>query len=85
MKSIDHTFSKNFIGFAKFHDTVLLRRKTETEWSAQIPIFEREKWTGFEWFAYSDINTISDMLRLFFEYVPWSGMLSWKMGKTDYE
>jgi len=25
------------------------------------------------------------MLKLFFEEMPWFGMLSWKMGKKDYE
>ena len=82
MENMDWTYSKNFIGFSKTgDDAILFRRKSESKWSAQIPIFEGEKWTGFYWIAYSDSNTISDMLRLFFENVPWFGMLSWKTGK----
>ena len=85
MKTLDYTFSRNFIGFSRQDNTVLLRRKSETKWSAEVPIFEGDKWTGFGWFAYSDTNTISDMLRLFFEEVSWFGMLSWKMGRIAYD
>jgi len=85
MNTLDYTFSQNSIGFSRIGDEVSLRRKNETRWSAEIPIFEGDKWTGFSWFAYSDTITISDMLRLFFEEMPWSGMLSWKIGKRDYE
>ena len=81
MENMDWTFSKNFIGFSRIGDAVLFRRKSETQWSASVPIFEVDKWSGFSWFANSDSNIISDMVRLFFEQVPWFGMLSWKMGK----
>ena len=80
MENIDWTFSGNYIGFTRMKDAVLFRRKSATQWSASVPIFKEDQWTGFSWFAYSDSNTISDMLRLFFEEVPWFGMLSWKMG-----
>ena len=81
MQNMDWTFSGNYIGFTRMKDAVLFRRKSATQWSASVPIFKEDQWTGFSWFAYSESNTISDMLRLFFEEVPWFGMLSWKMGK----
>ena len=82
MEQMDWKFSKNYIGFSKKgDDSLLFRRKNHTKWSAEVPIFDGEKWTGYGWFAYSDSKTISDTLRLYFEKVPWFGMLSWKMGK----
>jgi hypothetical protein len=82
MEKMDWTYPKNSIGFSKTGDSaVLFRRKSSTKWSAQVPIFEEDEWTGFYWIAYSDSNTVSDMLRLFFENMPWFGMLSWKTGK----
>ena len=82
MESMDWNFSPNSIGFSRRgDDAVLFRRKSQTNWSAEVPIFEDEKWTGFGWFSQSDNSTISNLLRLFFEQVPWFGRLSWKMGK----
>jgi len=81
MENIDWNFSENYIGFTRMKDAILFRRKSGTKWSVVVPIYEEDQWTGFSWFANSDSNIISDMLRLFFEQVPWFGMLSWKMGK----
>ena len=82
MEQMDWTYSKNYIGFSKKgDDSVLFRRKSQSKWSAEVPIFEGEKWAGYGWFAYPDSNTISNLLRLYFEKVSWFGMLSWKMGK----
>jgi len=42
-----------------------------------------EEWDGYIWSAYSDNKTISDMMKLFFEEVPWFGMLNWKMERYN--
>jgi hypothetical protein len=86
IKKIDWLFPKNHIGFSrKGDDSVLFKRKNETKWSAEIPVFDGEEWTGWSLFAHSDTNTILDMLRLFFEEVPWFDTLSWKMGRAKHD
>ena len=42
-------------------------------------------WDGYCWCAYSKTQKITDMVRLFFEEVPWFGMLSWKMRRFKHD
>ncbi len=81
MSDLDWNYEWNYIGFAnnKKNECIQFIRQGETKWYAEVPINNGKKWEGYAWGAYSDSKTITDMLRLFFEEVPWFGMLSWKM------
>jgi len=79
MENMDWNFSKNYIGFSDNKDTIFFRRLNETRWSVEVPIFEGDRWTGYNWYAYSNSQIISDMLRLFFEKISWFEMLLWEM------
>ena len=81
MNSIDYNYNMNFIGFDNLakHECVQFIRQGEDKWYAEVPINFGKNWDGYAWASYSDSKTVTDLLRLFFEEVPWFGMLSWKM------
>ena len=81
MSDLDWNYEWNYIGFTnnKKNECIQFIRQGETKWYAEVPINNGKKWEGYAWCAYSDSKIITDMLRLFFEEVPWFGMLSWKM------
>jgi len=74
----------NYIGFHnhKNQDLVQFIRKNENNWYAEVPINHGKNWDWYYWAAEADNETIASMMRLFFEEVPWFGMLSWKMGRA---
>jgi len=81
MEKLDWTFSPNFIGFKdkRKNEMVQFIRLGHNKWYADIPINSGKNWDGYVWGACSDNKTISEILRLFFEEMPWFGMLDWKM------
>ena len=81
MEDLDYRFERNFIGFEnnKTDECVQFIRQGEDKWYAEVPINNGKNWEGYAWASYSDSKTVTDMLKLFFEEVPWFGMLSWKM------
>ena len=81
MNSLDYTYENNFIGFDNLskHECVQFIREGQDKWYAEVPIKHGMKWDGYAWCSYTDSKTVTDLLRLFFEEVPWFGMLSWKM------
>ena len=81
MENLDFKCDDSFIGFVnqKTNECVQFRRKTKDDWYAEVPIRWGTGWDGYAWCCYSESKPIIDMLRLYFEEVPWFGMLSWKM------
>ena len=81
MNSLDYTYENNFIGFDNLskNECVQFIREGQDKWYAEVPIKHGMKWDGYAWCSYTDSKTVTDLLRLFFEEVPWFGMLSWKM------
>jgi hypothetical protein len=81
MESLDWKFEDNFIGFVnrKTNECLQFRRRENDVWYSEVVIGHGYGWDGYCWCTYSKSNKITDMLRLFFEEVPWFGMLSWKM------
>ena len=81
MESLDYTSNNHFIGFVnkKTNECLQFKRRTKDDWYAEVIINHGKGWDGYYWCANSKIDAISNMLRLFFEEVPWFGMLSWKM------
>ena len=81
MNSLDYTYENNFIGFDNLskHECVQFIREGQDKWYAEVPIKHGMKWDGYAWCSYTDSKTVTNLLRLFFEEVPWFGMLSWKM------
>jgi len=81
MEKLDWRYEYNFVGFEnqKNRSIVQFIRQGKDKWYCEIPIRVNGKWDGYCWAAYSDSKTVTNMLRLFFEEVSWSGMLSWKM------
>ncbi|MFB5632844.1 MAG: hypothetical protein ACE5Q9_05920 [Nitrosopumilus sp.] len=81
MNDLDWNYEWNYIGFSnnKKLECVQFIRQGEEKWYAEVPINNGKGWDGYAWCGYSEIETITNMLRLFFEEVPWFGMLSWKM------
>ena len=81
MECLDHKFERNFIGFQNCStgEYVQFVRLGNDSWYADVPIKDRGNWEGYLWAGYADTKSITDMLKLFFEEVPWFDSLSWKM------
>jgi len=81
MESLDYKFDGNFIGFVneKTKECLQFIRREKDEWYVESVIGYGKGWDGYCWCAHSKTQKITDMVRLFFEEVPWFGMLSWKM------
>jgi len=81
MSDLDWKYERNYIGFGnnRTEETVQFIRQGQDKWYAEVLIGSGKNWDGYTWSCYSDFKPISDMMRLFFEEVPWMGMLSWKM------
>jgi hypothetical protein len=81
MNELDWNYENNFIGFDNLskHECVQFIRQGQDKWYAEVPIKHGMKWDGYAWCSYTDSKTVTNLLRLFFEEVPWFGMLSWKM------
>ena len=81
MKNLDHKFERNFIGFQNCStgEYVQLVRLGYDSWYADVPIKDRNNWEGYLWAGYGDTQSITDMLKLFFEEVSWFDSIPWKM------
>jgi hypothetical protein len=81
MSRLNCNYIKNFIGFDNLakHECVQFIRQGQDKWYVEAPIRHGITWDGYAWCSYSDSKTVTDLLRLFFEEVPWFGMISWKM------
>lgn len=81
MKNLDWNYGNNYITFDnnKTRECVQFIRKDKDWWYAEVLINSGPNWDGYAWSCDTESKPIMDMLRLFFEEVPWFGMLSWKM------
>ena len=81
MKKLDWKYENNYIAFdnKRTNEYVQFIRLEQNKWYADIPIKDGKDWDGYTWSCYSNSKTILGMMRLFFEELPWFGMLSWKM------
>lgn len=70
-----------FIGFVNRAngDNVQFIRLGEDLWYADAPINAGTNWDGYYWGARADSESVAAMLRLFFEEMPWLGMLPFTM------
>ena len=70
-----------FIGFENTRngDNVQFIRLGSDEWYADVPINGGPRWDGYYWGARAATKPVADMLRLFFEEMPWLGMLPFTM------
>ena len=83
MENLDHKFERNFIGFQNCTtgEYVQFVRLGDDSWYADVPIKDQDNWEGYLWAGYGNTKSVTDMLKLFFEEVPWFDSLSWKMRK----
>ena len=81
MENLDWEYTKNFIGFSneRTGECVQFVRLGQDKWYAEVPIMHGRGWNGYVWSDNSDSKTIGNMVRLFFEEMPWFGILSWKL------
>ena len=81
MKNLNHKFERNFIGFQNSctGEYVQFVRLGHDSWYADVPIKDQNSWEGYLWAGYADTKSITDMLKLFFEELPWFDSISWKM------
>ena len=86
MENLNWEYRRNYVGFRnhKTKDEVQFIRISEDKWYADVPIDDGPHWPGYVWGSIGDSKTISEMVRLFFEEMPWFGMLSWKSKRTRY-
>ena len=88
MKNLDWTYEYNYIGFENLrrtNDCVQFIRQGQDRWYAEVPIRHGKGWDGYAWCGYSDSETALSLMRLFFEEIPWFGMLSWKMRRFRHD
>ncbi len=88
MKNLDWTYEYNYIGFENLRRTkecVQFIRQGQDRWYAEVPISHGKGWDGYAWCGYSDSETALSLMRLFFEEIPWFGMLSWKMRRFRHD
>ncbi len=64
-------------------DAIHFKRTEEDRWHVTVPIFTREAWDGYFWWAVSDTRTVLDMIKLFFEELEWFGMLDFEMNRNE--
>jgi len=57
-------------------------RLGDDRWYADIPIIKDNDWSGYVWGCETATRPLADTLRLFFEDVPWFGVLPWTMRKA---
>jgi len=81
MENLDHTFERNFIGFQNCStgEYVQFVRLGNDSWYADVPIQDRGNWEGYLWAGYGNTQSITDMLKLFFDEMSWFDSMSWKM------
>ena len=81
MERLDHTFEKNFIGFqnCSTKEYVQFVRLGNDWWYADVPIKDQDNWEGYLWAGYGNTQSITDMLKLFFDEMSWFDSMSWKM------
>ena len=81
IENLDYKFERNFIGFQNCStgEYVQFVRLGNDWWYADVPIKDQDNWEGYLWAGYGDTKSITDMLKLFFEEVPWFDSISWKM------
>jgi len=81
MENLDHKFERNFIGFQNCStgEYVQFVRLGNDWWYADVPIKDQDNWEGYLWAGYGNTQSITDMLKLFFEEMSWFDSLSWKM------
>ena len=74
-----------FIGFLnrRNRDNVQFIRMAEDEWYVDVPINGGYEWDGYYWGARTDTKTVSELLRLFFEEMPWFGMVQFTMRRYN--
>ena len=72
-----------FIGFVNHHtrENLQFLKLDDDTWYADVPIDDGPDWDGYYWGAEIDNNKMAATLRLFFEEVPWFGMISWTLGR----
>ena len=85
MESLDWQYDGNYIGFAnnRINEVLQFIRLEKNKWYAEVPINPGKLWDGYYWSSYHDNKTISEILRLFFEEMPWFGMIQWKMRRYN--
>lgn len=78
---LDWTYSPNYLGFTNHNtnENIQFCCVGPDRWYAEILIKNNGKWEGYVWCCYSKFEPIEDTLKLFFEKVPWSGILPWKL------
>ena len=81
MENLDHKFERNFIGFQNCStgEYVQFVRLGNDWWYADVPIKDQDNWEGYLWAGYGNTQSITDMLKLFFEEVSWFDSIPWKM------
>lgn len=75
------TKMNRFIGFVNRRngDNVQFIRRGEDDWYVDVPINGGSSWDGYYWGGTADSKTVAELLRLFFEEMPWFGMVSFTM------
>lgn len=70
-----------FIGFVnrRSGDNVQFIRRGEDDWYVDVPINGGPSWDGYYWGGTADTKTVAELLRLFFEEMPWFGMVGFTM------
>ena len=70
-----------FIGFVNRRngENVQFLRRGDDDWYVDVPINGGSSWDGYYWGGTADSKTVAELLRLFFEEMPWFGMVSFTM------
>jgi len=86
MEKLDWTFSQNHIGFVnnRTGECVQFVRLAEDLWYAENLINHGKSWEGYFWKTEADSKKVAAVMRLFFEEMPWFGMLNWKIGRSRF-
>ncbi|NQV39922.1 MAG: hypothetical protein HQ505_05210 [Nitrosopumilus sp.] len=78
---LDWDYSPNYIGFTnnKTKENIQFSCVGPDEWYVEILIKNNGNWEGYVWCCYSEFQAIEYTLKLFFEEVPWTETLPWKL------
>ena len=80
LESLDWALSQNGISFHnnKTDQSIFSHRLAEDKWLVLTPIKTDGVWTGYEWVSYPDTASLINVLKLYFDEIPWFNTLTWK-------
>lgn len=83
IRGLDWTYSQNHLGFRNIltNETVQFVRLEQDKWYLESLIRPGVKWEGYAWVSEANTESVVELVKLFFEEMPWLYVVDWKLEK----